>query len=355
MAHFIEPSKRIQFVKGRDEYHSTLEAKKKAKADERKLNGKEIASFYRELVAESSNEKPKEIVNNVNQQKKQHAETVTKSHDQIEPLTERDERLWFKAAATSDLDKCKELLCRGISINLLDTWGSTSLICAAAAGSNIWGSTSLICAAAAGSSEVIEFLMENHADWTIKNRSGFSASELAKRKGFVELAEYIESYGKFNEEQDVQILSASSSSSNFCEHCNQTFINIQAHHCSIVHIVNTSQPPRPGYAYGIPTSNVGYQMLKETGWKEEIGLGKEGEGRKYPLKTMLKRDRKGLGLDKLQSKVTHFEAGDLDAVKALPKLGRRSFFKTMAERKKREKAIEDKVRRAVSDFDEYPL
>uniref|UniRef100_A0AC35EQU6 G-patch domain-containing protein n=1 Tax=Panagrolaimus sp. PS1159 TaxID=55785 RepID=A0AC35EQU6_9BILA len=344
MAHFIEPSKRIQFVKAREEYLSNVKSKKKAKAEERRLNGKEIALFYRELVAENNSEKSEEVTELQTEEKpvktrRRNVQTKMKRNDKFEALTKHDEILWFKAAATNDLSKCEELLNRGISINLTDFWGSTALICAAANGSN----------------DIIEFLMENGADWKRKNRACFTASDLARKKGFIEIAEYIESYGNFNQEMDIEIVPTVASSSNFCEHCKQNFENIQAHHCSIVHIVNTLQPPRPGYAYGISSSNVGYQILKETGWKEEHGLGKEGEGRKYPLKTMLKRDRKGLGLDKLRPKITHFEPGDLDAIKAVPKATKRSYFKDLAERKKHEKAIDNKIRRAVSDFDECPF
>ena len=377
MAHYIEPSKRIQFVKARDEFHSSnVEAKKHAKAETRILDGKEIASFYRELIAEknesdaiklkqmekanmgveastSTNTLPEISTTSSMPKKKRKSEVKQVSQ---EPLTERDERLWFKAAASNDLKKIKELLSRGMAINAVDFWGLTALICAAASGAE----------------EVVEYFMEHQADWTIKNQTGFTAANLARRKGHFEIAEYIENFGfvlnTFLTRINLLFLFFSSSSlssfipdpseqssSTFCEHCNQNFVNLQDHHCSIVHIVNTSQPPRPGYAYGIPTSNVGYQLLKERGWTEAHGLGRQGEGRKYPLKTTLKRDRTGLGIHKLQPKVTHFEAGDLDAVKAVPKLGKRSWHKVLAEQKKREKAIENRVRRAVSDFDEYPV
>lgn len=52
------------------------------------------------------------------------------------------------------------------------------------------------------------------------------------------------------------------------------------------------------------------------GWKPGTGLGPEGEGRKQPVSTVLKRDQKGLGYGQMKTpKVTHFQARDRDAVR----------------------------------------
>ena len=50
-------------------------------------------------------------------------------------------------------------------------------------------------------------------------------------------------------------------------------------------------------------------MLKKIGWTEEKGLGKNRDGPLGPLRTQLKRDRRGLGGGKkLPKRVTHFLA-----------------------------------------------
>lgn len=124
---------------------------------------------------------------------------------------------------------------------------------------------------------------------------------------------------------------------------------MESHYSSIVHIVNRADQPAEGYAYGIPMSNVGYQLLKDTGWTEAHGLGKESRGRKYPIKTALKRDRKGLGLEQVKPKVTHFEPKDLNAVKKIKRV-KRNYFKELEERKKRERRIEYEIRSALNDY-----
>ena len=57
----------------------------------------------------------------------------------------------------------------------------------------------------------------------------------------------------------------------------------------------------------IDQTNKGFQMLKQMGWKEsEGGLGKERQGTLTPVKTSLKRDKKGIGSgERLMAKVTH--------------------------------------------------
>jgi hypothetical protein len=58
--------------------------------------------------------------------------------------------------------------------------------------------------------------------------------------------------------------------------------------------------------YSIPASNKGYQILVKGGWNREKGLGADGSGHKFPLKTVMKRDRAGLGgSTEEKARVTH--------------------------------------------------
>ena len=52
------------------------------------------------------------------------------------------------------------------------------------------------------------------------------------------------------------------------------------------------------------------------GWNAEKGLRPENSGVKFPVKSVLKRNRKSLGaLAKGKTKITHFGPGDESAVK----------------------------------------
>jgi len=86
-------------------------------------------------------------------------------------------------------------------------------------------------------------------------------------------------------------------------------------------------------------------MLQGGGWDETSGLGPTGKGQKYPVKTVLKRDRCGLGCTASSSKarVTHFAANDNDAVKTVVSAGA---GKTKTKAVERDKNLEIEFRRS---------
>ncbi|XP_073112681.1 uncharacterized protein [Elaeis guineensis] len=52
----------------------------------------------------------------------------------------------------------------------------------------------------------------------------------------------------------------------------------------------------------IDSSNVGFQLLKKCGWKEGTGLGASEQGRLEPLQTHVKKNKRGLGAEKIKEK-----------------------------------------------------
>ena len=48
--------------------------------------------------------------------------------------------------------------------------------------------------------------------------------------------------------------------------------------------------------YHFNESNIGFKMLMKAGWDGVSGLGRNGHGRRSPVKTVVKNDRKGLGI-----------------------------------------------------------
>lgn len=46
---------------------------------------------------------------------------------------------------------------------------------------------------------------------------------------------------------------------------------------------------------GIGSSNIGFQLLKKSGWKEGTGLGAQEQGRLEPIETHVKNNKRGLG------------------------------------------------------------
>ncbi|KAJ1295018.1 hypothetical protein BS78_01G191200 [Paspalum vaginatum] len=45
----------------------------------------------------------------------------------------------------------------------------------------------------------------------------------------------------------------------------------------------------------IGSSNIGFQLLKKSGWKEGTGLGAQEQGRLVPVETRVKNNKRGLG------------------------------------------------------------
>ncbi|KAM0949853.1 putative G patch domain and ankyrin repeat-containing protein [Dioscorea sansibarensis] len=52
----------------------------------------------------------------------------------------------------------------------------------------------------------------------------------------------------------------------------------------------------------IDSTNIGFQLLKKCGWKEGTGLGVSQQGRLEPLETHVKKNKRGLGAEKIKKK-----------------------------------------------------
>ncbi|XP_068779996.1 G patch domain and ankyrin repeat-containing protein 1 isoform X2 [Struthio camelus] len=107
----------------------------------------------------------------------------------------------------------------------------------------------------------------------------------------------------------------------FCGVCGTHYAEESAaqHERSTAHLLSRGDPPPPA-RYHIPETNVGFRLLVKGGWDGRAGLGPAGDGRRFPVQTLLKRDHRGLGCPSdLRPRVTHFEARDAAAVAEPPK------------------------------------
>lgn len=274
-------------------------------------------------------------------------------------LTERDERLFFKAAELDDVETLYKYLQAGMDTNLKDPFG--------------W--SVLMCAAAGGASRCIQLLLHCGAD-SEYSANGTNAEQLAKKKKHTAIAKFIEDFRydhffnsfKFNpffrrkqvEQKSTEVFELIEEK--YCAVCDKTHFDAK-HETSILHLLKLDERPAEGYAYGIPISNVGYRLLKLNNWMEGQGLGKAAEGRKYPvsvcvlfffqipclqIRTALKRDKKGLGLEKKpQMKVTHFDSLDPQAVQSAKKAPRRTYIRHLDKEITKKKAKEIKLRRSL--------
>ncbi|GMH10886.1 hypothetical protein Nepgr_012727 [Nepenthes gracilis] len=57
-------------------------------------------------------------------------------------------------------------------------------------------------------------------------------------------------------------------------------------------------------APAIDSYNIGFQLLKKHGWKEGTGLGASEQGRLEPVEMYFKKNKRGLGAEKMKKKFT---------------------------------------------------
>lgn len=244
-----------------------------------------------------------------------------------------------------------------------------------------FGWTPLMSAAFCGHLDVIEFLLNLGANRKARERSGLTAAQLALKKNYLNIVallkkrtELIPNRSTLPEpDADTSVSTIDCSSQNrpefveplkdrndtfrnidsaknhsdenggfYCKICNVNFYQTtwKKHETSTLHIFN-SKPKITSTMYGISKQNKGYQMLLNHGWDEQNGLGPSGKGIKYPIKTCLKSDRKGLGQNSEKDyRVTHFKPGDISAVNDLKPPKQKCLKK-----KDREKLLNKEVRK----------
>lgn len=244
--------------------------------------------------------------------------------------------------------------------------------------------TLLMVAACAGHMSTVRCLMGLGAKWREYTHRGMNAADLARSNGHMEVAAFIENYDSGKEsvartervspEQDTSERGyfeheAKKTSHNFfCDSC-QVAVTGEPRAChdtSIVHLYNSQGLAQPSsrrgrgmmMSYGIPETNRGFQMMVRSGWDPERGLGSQRQGKLFPVKTVLKQDRAGIGLERGKARVTHFSAHDEAAVRSRRDLYKKQQpFKTkrdILKEKQKERQWERRVR-TIMNIDDSEL
>jgi G-patch domain len=77
------------------------------------------------------------------------------------------------------------------------------------------------------------------------------------------------------------------------------------HESSTLHIFNMKLASSARRVH-LDESNKGFHLLTRMGWNIDQGLGPDNRGAVDPIRTTFKTDNSGLGVEKLQPRVTHF-------------------------------------------------
>ncbi|KAM9818609.1 G patch domain and ankyrin repeat-containing protein 1 [Syngnathus typhle] len=221
----------------------------------------------------------------------------TSGHVNSEMSTELQGLRLLRFAQDGDLAGLKDLLSKGVDINFQDSF--------------FW--TGVMCASWAGQRAAVRLLLEEGAAWVgVVDTQGRDAKDLALEAGHSGVLEELENYGMSPPQQTH----TSSARPRWCEACGVDYTSgLSSHLSSTLHQFNMKRPPPAPY-YCLPPSANSYKMMLSCGWRPGWGLGPDGRGPKRPVATVLKRDQKGLGYGAItRARVTHFKAGDREAVK----------------------------------------
>lgn len=217
------------------------------------------------------------------------------------------EKRFFRAALEDDTAALELIELSPESVNTIDQFG--------------W--TALMVAACQGSLNAVKLLLRKNADESIADGRGRTALSLAQSKGHSDIVRFLQ--------KDAIIISSSSDEDDSadaktentlvqCKVCdtNVTAADLSKHLVSTVHRFNEKNSHKFARHFGLPDSNVGFQMMLRQGWNRESGLGPQKDGHLYPVKTVIRKPRSGLGTRQPNTpKVTHFRPFDADAVKSL--------------------------------------
>lgn len=220
-----------------------------------------------------------------------------------------------------------------------------------------FGWSGLMIAACSNAIDAFSFLLSKDIDYEITDRSGRSALDFAEKKGHSQILATFRDYVQERRQDGIDKSQEESleqlKNSFHCPTCDMSFSETtqEAHSTSVLHQFNTSQSSSSSsnykLNYGIPVRNPGYQLMLKQGWNTR-GLGPSESGRLYPVKTVLRKHRSGLGTDQRDpERVTHFQANDREAVRYRPPervKGRREMSQDYESNKRKER----RLRKALS-------
>lgn len=221
-----------------------------------------------------------------------------------------DKNKFFRAATTNDVSKIEQMKINSpILINATDQFG--------------W--TALMMSAYEGHLDVIKVLLRLGANLHIKNGKNETALTLAERAKHHDIAKFLEHALEpicVSSDDDDDADDNNKEKKYFCDICQMNVVEVdrKSHETSTLHRFNRTDAQSTAHHFGIPDSNVGFQMLLQQGWNRDRGLGAEQNGIIYPIKTTLRKPRSGLGVRQCNKpKITHFKPFDRDAIKSTAK------------------------------------
>ena len=353
--------KPIIFVKETNNNKDNVHDREKSAKYSLEITGDDVKTFYESLVFSESEEVTLKMAKPFKCASVMESSQFDRRKDSKRKTTEQPPRLsqLFVHAQNGNLTELRKALeSHRIDLDSQDMFG--------------W--TMLMVSAYAGHKAIVELLLTLGASGDgPRDSQGRSAAELAQLAGQTDIVELLKGnkkLGKFSNCVNCDQLTSSvvqdesksleSKLSECCYVCGMEISHsMLKNHCySTLHQFNRQYKPAVNH-YCIPQHNQGYKLLIKNGWDPQGGLGSDAKGRIFPVKTVLKRDRLGLGsesgADNKKARVTHFGPADLSAVqhpsRPPAKPTEPAHKKTMSQRKAKERQWEINMRRYMNTDD----
>lgn len=242
------------------------------------ISGEEAKRLYLEEIAEEQRVKRK--------RERLETPTVSKEEIKLEISNFRDKDL-FIAAQNNDV---------GTLVSVLDKFPDKLNT------TDEFGWSLLMIACQANSVDTVKELLKRNADTSIRDKAGNSVLTLVIRNRNLVLVDLF--LNKEKSKRPKTFKREKIKREFLCEICNRVFDDRDDHLSSTVHNMDASKRNKCRPCYKIPASNKGYQIMVKGGWDRSNGLGPDGTGNLYPIRTIQKLDKKGLGLEKLKKQKT---------------------------------------------------
>lgn len=344
-----EYSNLVKFVKPSvDESDSSKSKRKYAVSDNAQcLSGSAVVLFYKDVTSSHTNTEHTNLNTGKTSTKQQclgskpHREATSEPDGGDVPRQPLSVSMLLTSSQNGDMAILRRSLASGLDVDSRDRFG--------------W--SALMCAACSGHGEVVSHLLDNGANTELKALDGKTASSIATAAGHLVIVKTISDFKSGRSKTWACRTRSSVGKSEEVKHfyCDICKLEVREtseirHQASTVHLFNRKVKAKP-HSFLEHSRNKGYQIMRKTGWDGEKGLGSEGQGQKFPVKTVLKRDRACLGSDttKETAKVTHFGPKDVNAVKRTTHVTERKMsVKTLS--KRAEKAKDRKLKQWEKDL-----
>ena len=278
-----------KFVKAADTETSFLDNRPSSVTEDR-MSGDAVKEFYQEILSDETLARKKLNANNSESK----YETVELSDDDdVEIIDKNANYKLLVAIQNEDVSTVKKLL--NCDYNCTDEYG--------------W--TALDLAAMVGNIELVKFLAGKGAQL---NKWDEIRPSLVKRN-IVDVISFL-----VDDDAPVEIIDMTEDTEvEKCEECGEMYDknDLPSHRAKISHQLSKkneiNSKRNPGFQ--ISEMNVGFKLMRKSGWDGASGLGDDGTGKLFPVKTIFKQDRKGLESgDRKRSRITHFGPNDVKSV-----------------------------------------